>query len=220
MRTKVRWSVEVFTAPVDGDGRGVHTDGHGSLLLLEKLSRVSWPLSDDGLRFLETQNKYRALIFFLLNVLQPFLETLSLSSFSKLTSTSDSFLSRLRSSMLGSAAWGEESSDSYVTQSREKLVHLWINQSDVLNLRTNELHAPTSRGRHRLCLHPLLLSSICNLTLKERCLDFTVPHGLRLRCSEAVTGASRQLIGRYSDGLTNTQHLITRFKNWTHCHTN
>lgn len=32
---------KVFTAPVDGDGRSVDADGHGSLLLLEELARVS-----------------------------------------------------------------------------------------------------------------------------------------------------------------------------------
>lgn len=45
--------VKVFTGPVDGDGRGVDADGHGSLLQLEELSRVSGPLGDDGLRLLE-----------------------------------------------------------------------------------------------------------------------------------------------------------------------
>lgn len=48
---------KVFTGPVDGDGRGVHADGHGSLLLLEKLPRVPRPLSDDGLRLLETHTQ-------------------------------------------------------------------------------------------------------------------------------------------------------------------
>lgn len=43
----------MFTGPVDGDGRGVDADGHGSLLLLEELSRVSRPLGDDGLCLLE-----------------------------------------------------------------------------------------------------------------------------------------------------------------------
>lgn len=43
----------MFTGPVDGDGRGVHTDGHCSLLLLEKFSRVPRSLGDDGLRLLE-----------------------------------------------------------------------------------------------------------------------------------------------------------------------
>lgn len=45
----------VLTGPVDGDGGGVHADGHGSLLLLEKLPRVSGPLGDDGLGFLRTE---------------------------------------------------------------------------------------------------------------------------------------------------------------------
>lgn len=40
------------TCPVDGDGGGVDANGHCSLLLLEKLSRVSRSLGDDGLRFL------------------------------------------------------------------------------------------------------------------------------------------------------------------------
>lgn len=43
---------KMLTSPVDGDGWGVHADGHRSLFLLEKLSRVPRSLGDDGLRLL------------------------------------------------------------------------------------------------------------------------------------------------------------------------
>ena len=91
---------------MDGDGRGVAADGHGSLLLLEELSRVSWPLSDDGLRLLETQKNTNTHDYLLVSVSE-FVVVFLLSSVG-LTSTSVSFLSRLRSSMLGSAACREE----------------------------------------------------------------------------------------------------------------
>lgn len=139
----------------------------------------------------------------------------SLSSFSKLTSTSDSFLSRLRSSMLGSATWGEESSDSYVTQSREKLVHLWINQSDVLKQQTNELHAPTSRGRHRLCVSTDTFHYLQSCT-QRKVFRFYCATQTRIK----MFGGQEPSGSWLGDILKSNTRLITRFKNWTRCHTN
>lgn len=139
----------------------------------------------------------------------------SLSSFSKLTSTSDSFLSRLRSSMLGSATWGEESSDSYVTQSREKLVHLWINQSDVLKQQTNELHAPTSRGRHRLRVSTDTFHYLQSCT-QRKVFRFYCATQTRIK----MFGGQEPSGSWLGDILKSNTRLITRFKNWTRCHTN
>lgn len=102
-----------LTGPVEGDGRGVHADGHGSLLLLEELSGVPRALGDDGLRLLDTHTHTLMLHFVpsgtRFKSQHPPSSTLPkrpLSSFSEYehTSTSDSFLSRLRSSTLGSVA--------------------------------------------------------------------------------------------------------------------
>lgn len=89
----------LFTRPVDGHGRGVHAGGHGSLLVLEKLPRVVWPLGDDGLRLLETHA-----CGFSTNIEE---WGWGIWHQSWLASTSDSFLSSWRSSRLGSVTWGK-----------------------------------------------------------------------------------------------------------------
>lgn len=140
----------------------------------------------------------------------------SLSSFSKLTSTSDSFLSRLRSSMLGSATWGEESSDSYVTQSREKLVHLWINQSDVLKQQTNWAARSHQQGATQTVFVSTDTFYYLQSCTQRKVFRFYCATQTRIK----MFGGQEPSGSWLGDILKSNTRLITRFKNWTRCHTN
>lgn len=200
---------------MDGDGRGVHTDGHGSLLLLEKLSRVSWPLSDDGLRLLETQNKYRVLIFFLLNVLRPFLETLSF-----IILQTDLYLRFLLVQI--------EVLDARLCYLRRRIQ--WF----ICNTKQRETRSPVNKSvrrpetadkwaarSHQQGATQTVFVSTDTFYYLQSCTQRKV---FRFYCATQTRikmfGGQEPSGSWLGDILKSNTRLITRFKNWTRCHTN